>query len=87
MNPSTDSSAEKTSKRSSEHSFNHAAQQVSESLSQNKARKTPNKFLAPVVIAGVTIGFLASAYKFVFAQPKSVKALNDKVQDTQQKDH
>lgn len=35
----------------------------------NKQNKTPNKFLAPVVIAGVTIGFLASAYKFIFAKP------------------
>lgn len=36
--------------------------------------RKPNNFLAPIVIAGVTIGFLASAYKFVFAkteQPKS----------------
>lgn len=29
--------------------------------------KTPNKFFAPIVIAGITIGFLASAYKFIFA--------------------
>lgn len=29
-----------------------------------------SKFLAPIVIAGVTVGFLASAYKFVFAKPK-----------------
>ena len=32
--------------------------------------KKPNKFIAPVVIAGITVGFLASAYKFVFAKPK-----------------
>lgn len=30
--------------------------------------KKPNKFLAPIIIAGVTIGFLASAYKYVFAK-------------------
>jgi hypothetical protein len=35
--------------------------------------KKPNKFLAPIVIAGVTVGFLASAYKFVFAKPKPPK--------------
>ena len=34
----------------------------------NKTTKQPNKFLAPIVIAGITIGFLASAYKFVFAK-------------------
>ncbi|MFV5406884.1 hypothetical protein VXQ92_19695, partial [Acinetobacter sp. 228] len=27
--------------------------------------KKPGRFLAPVVIAGITVGFLASAYKFV----------------------
>lgn len=36
-------------------------------------KKKPNKFLAPIVIAGVTIGFLASAYKFVFAKSESVQ--------------
>lgn len=29
-----------------------------------------NKVLAPIIIAGITIGFLASAYKFVFKKPK-----------------
>ncbi|WP_416202819.1 hypothetical protein [Acinetobacter sp. TGL-Y2] len=29
-------------------------------------------------MAGVTIGFLASAYKFVFTKPKPVKSLQDK---------
>lgn len=32
--------------------------------------KKTNKFIAPIVIAGVTVGFLTAAYKFVFAQPK-----------------
>lgn len=73
MNTSSDSSAETTSEVSSHHSFNNPAQHVSQSLLQKKARKAPNKFLAPVVIAGVTIGFLASAYKFVFAKPEPVK--------------
>ena len=36
--------------------------------------RKPNKFLAPIVIAGVTIGFLASAYKFVFAKPEQLKS-------------
>lgn len=30
------------------------------------SKSAPNKFIAPVVIAGITIGFLASAYKFIF---------------------
>ncbi len=34
------------------------------------SKKAPNKLFAPVVIAGITIGFLASAYKFIFASPK-----------------
>ncbi|OTG98378.1 hypothetical protein B9T24_03315 [Acinetobacter sp. ANC 4654] len=33
-------------------------------------KKQPNKFIAPIVIAGITAGFLISAYKFVFAKPK-----------------
>ena len=35
---------------------------------KQQSNKQPNKFLAPIVIAGVTIGFLASAYKFIFAK-------------------
>lgn len=35
--------------------------------------KKLNKFLAPIVIAGVTIGFLASAYKYVFAKSETTK--------------
>lgn len=46
--------------------------------------KKPNKFLAPVVIAGVTIGFLASAYKFVFAKPDENKN-NQQKHDVQHK--
>ena len=33
-------------------------------------QKQPNRFIAPIVIAGITVGFLVSAYKFVFAKPK-----------------
>lgn len=42
--------------------------------------KAPNKFLAPVIIAGITIGFLASARRFIFAKPKRT----DTVQDTKE---
>lgn len=30
--------------------------------------KKPNNFFAPLVIAGITVGFLASAYKYIFRQ-------------------
>ena len=33
-------------------------------------QKQPNRFIAPIVIAGITVGFLVSAYKFVFAKNK-----------------
>lgn len=49
-------------------------------------KKRPNKFLAPVVIAGVTIGFLASAYKFVFAKPQPVNNQKADVQSDQLND-
>lgn len=55
-----------------------SSHKISKIKSQNKSRKTPNKFLAPVVIAGVTIGFLASAYKFVFAKPDPVQRSQEK---------
>lgn len=42
-------------------------------------KKQPNKLLAPIVIAGVTIGFLASAYKFVFAQSGQKKPAQPEV--------
>ena len=33
-------------------------------------KKAPNKYFAPIIIAGITAGFFVSAYKFVFAKPK-----------------
>lgn len=35
--------------------------------------KKPNTLLAPLVIAGITIGFLGAAYKFIFVDSKSTK--------------
>ena len=35
------------------------------------SKKAPNKYFAPIIIAGITVGFFVSAYKFVFAKPKS----------------
>lgn len=42
--------------------------------------KTPNKIIAPIIIAGITFGFLASAYKFIFAaqvKPQQVAEVED----------
>ena len=35
--------------------------------------KRPNRVFAPIIIAGITVGFLASAYKFVVAKSNSSK--------------
>lgn len=35
------------------------------------SKKAPNKYFAPIIIAGITVGFFVSAYKFVFAKPKT----------------
>ncbi len=41
--------------------------------------KRPNRVFAPVIIAGITVGFLASAYKFVVAKssPEKAKSLEN----------
>ncbi|MDD2944499.1 hypothetical protein LIS44_03840 [Acinetobacter haemolyticus] len=33
-------------------------------------KEPANKFIAPIVIAGITVGFFISAYKFVFTKTK-----------------
>ena len=38
------------------------------------SKKAPNKYFAPIIIAGITVGFFVSAYKFVFAKPKTNEA-------------
>lgn len=45
--------------------------------------KKPGRFLAPIVIAGITVGFLASAYKFVFSKSESSKQTTAQPQDSQ----
>ena len=35
--------------------------------------KRPNRVFAPIIIAGITVGFLASAYKFVVSKSNSAK--------------
>lgn len=44
--------------------------------------KRPNRVFAPIIIAGITVGFLASAYKFVVAKSVSVK--EKPIENTQQ---
>ena len=44
--------------------------------------KKPNKFVAPIIIVGITVGFLASAYKFVFANKDISRADIQKKQDS-----
>ena len=44
--------------------------------------KKPGRFLAPIVIAGITVGFLASAYKFVFSKSESSKQTTSQPRDT-----
>ena len=44
--------------------------------------KKPNKFVAPIIITGITVGFLASAYKFVFANKDISRADIQKKQDS-----
>ncbi|MFC6051577.1 hypothetical protein A6M14_03135 [Acinetobacter sp. Ac_877] len=36
-------------------------------MTKNTKKKT-NNYFAPIAIAGITVGLLASAYKFVFAE-------------------
>ena len=45
--------------------------------------KKPGHFLAPVVIAGITVGFLASAYKFVFSKSDSSKQATTHTRDAE----
>ncbi|MCG2606986.1 hypothetical protein LZZ98_00145 [Acinetobacter sp. SM34] len=35
------------------------------------SKREPKKFLAPIVIAGITAGLFISAYKFVFVKSKA----------------
>ena len=48
--------------------------------------KKPNKVLAPLVIAGITIGFFTAAYRFIFVKSKqdeqSEQELEKKIPET-----
>nr|WP_165815718.1 hypothetical protein [Acinetobacter sp. AM] len=48
--------------------------------------KAPNKIIAPIIIAGITFGFLVSAYKFIFAQHSAHPNANEAEDLTKQKD-
>lgn len=48
------------------------------------SKKKPNNLIAPIVIAGITVGFLASAYNFVFAKPKKQKTERVEKNESQQ---
>ncbi|EJO34796.1 hypothetical protein ABLT88_05955 [Acinetobacter radioresistens] len=45
-------------------------------------RRPPNKVLAPLIIVGITTGFLSAAYKFIF---KKNSELNHKQNVTEDK--
>ena len=42
-------------------------------------KKAPHKFLAPIILAGITAGFLASACKFIFAMKKRAETAPDEL--------
>ena len=44
------------------------------------SKSAPNKFFAPIVIVGITIGFFVTAYKFVFAKPAATAKLTENVE-------
>ncbi len=46
-------------------------------------RKKPNKILTPLVIAGITIGFLGAAYKFIFVDSKRTEKAHPKTPDAE----
>ena len=55
-------------------------------MTNQKQSKKLNKFFAPIIIAGITVGFLASAYKFVFAKNKK-SSMQEEEQKPQQDEH
>ena len=48
--------------------------------------KKPNKVLAPLVIAGITLGFFTAAYRFIFVkstqEEQSERELDKKIPET-----
>ena len=50
------------------------------------SKSAPNKFFAPIVIAGITIGFFVAAYKFVFAKPEATAKSTENVEKNHPKE-
>lgn len=50
-------------------------------------RKKPNKILTPLVIAGITIGFLGAAYKFIFVDSKRTEKAQPETPDTEESEN
>ena len=44
------------------------------------SKSAPDKFFATIVIAGITIGFFVTAYKFVFAKPEATAKSTENVE-------
>ena len=45
--------------------------------------KKPNHWFAPLIIAGITIGFASAAYQFIFKDLKQAQAKKSKRQETE----
>ena len=50
------------------------------------SKSAPNKFFAPIVIAGITIGFFVAAYKFVFAKPATTDKSTENIEKSSLKE-
>jgi len=50
-------------------------------------KRKPNKILAPLVIAGITIGFFTAAYRFIFTESKESEQKKPSIQETEVKDN
>ncbi|MFV5464831.1 hypothetical protein VXP97_12815 [Acinetobacter sp. 207] len=50
------------------------------------SKSAPDKFFAPIVIAGITIGFFVAAYKFVFAKPEATAKPTENVEKNHPKE-
>ena len=44
------------------------------------SKSAPDKFFAPIVIVGITIGFFVAAYKFVFAKPAATEKSTENIE-------
>ncbi|WP_171265999.1 hypothetical protein [Acinetobacter sp. LoGeW2-3] len=49
--------------------------------------RKPNKILAPLVIAGITIGFFTAAYRFIFAKTEGSENEQSAMQESEVEDN